>query len=54
MELISKLFLITMILKLTIEMIQIFANSKSNEQISEFNKSVFTMCEYREGEKCPP
>ena len=34
---------------------RIFANSmKSNEQISEFNKSVFTMCEYREGEKCPP
>ena len=34
---------------------RIFANSmKFNEEISEFSKSIFTMCEYKEGEKCPP
>ena len=34
---------------------RIFANSFSlNKKQSEFNKSVFTICDYRENDKCPP
>ena len=34
---------------------RIFANAmKSNDEGSNFNKSVFTLCELKENEKCPP
>ena len=34
---------------------RIFANSiKINDQKSSFNKSIFTLCEFSEDEKCPP
>ena len=34
---------------------RIFSNSvQINEKISTFNKSVFTLCDYREKDKCPP
>jgi LPS-assembly protein len=34
---------------------RVFANSmQSNENGISFNKSIFTLCEFREGEKCPP
>ncbi len=34
---------------------RIFSNSvKINNEISTFNKSVFTLCDYREKDKCPP
>ncbi len=34
---------------------RIFANTmKLNDQGSSFNKSVFTLCEFKENEKCPP
>ena len=34
---------------------RIFANSiKINNQNSSFNKSIFTLCEFSEDEKCPP
>ena len=34
---------------------RIFANSiKMNDQKSSFNKSIFTLCEFSEDEKCPP
>ena len=34
---------------------RIFANNfKSNKEKTTFNKSVFTLCEYRENDKCPP
>ena len=33
---------------------RIFANTmKSNPEGASFNKSVFTLCGYKEGEKCP-
>ncbi len=34
---------------------RIYSNTmKSNKEISTFEKSVFTFCKFREGEKCPP
>ena len=34
---------------------RIFANTiKIEKQSSEFTKSIFTMCNYRKGDKCPP
>ena len=34
---------------------RIFANTvKINKEKSVFNKSIFTICDYRENEKCPP
>ena len=34
---------------------RIFSNSvKINENFKSFNKSEFTLCDYREGDKCPP
>ncbi len=34
---------------------RIFANSvKINDQKSSFNKSIFTLCEFRKNDKCPP
>ncbi len=34
---------------------RIFSNSvKINENFKSFNKSRFTLCDYREGDKCPP
>ena len=34
---------------------RIFANTmKSNDKESSFGKSVFTLCQFKEGEKCPP
>ena len=34
---------------------RVFANTISlNEQISSFNKSIFTLCDYRKNDKCPP
>ena len=34
---------------------RIFANTmKSSDEMTSFGKSVFTICEFREGEKCPP
>ena len=34
---------------------RIFANSLSRrEEISSFSKSIFTLCDYRENDKCPP
>ena len=34
---------------------RIFANSVNiNEQKSVYNKSVFTLCNYRKNDKCPP
>ena len=34
---------------------RVFANTlKINKQNTEFNKSIFTLCDYREKDKCPP
>ena len=34
---------------------RVFANTlKMNKKNSEFNKSIFTLCAYRENDKCPP
>ena len=34
---------------------RVFANTvKIDEQKSHFSKTVFTMCDYRENDKCPP
>ena len=34
---------------------RVFANSINlNNQISSFNKSIFTLCDYRKNDKCPP
>ena len=34
---------------------RVFANTvKISQQESQFNKSVFTLCDYRENDKCPP
>ncbi len=34
---------------------RVFANTmKSNAEGTSFNKSIFTLCGYKEGEKCPP
>ena len=36
--------------------LEFFSNSLNllNKKQSEFNKSVFTICDYRENDKCPP
>ena len=35
--------------------LEFFANSvKINDQKSTYNKSIFTICNYRENDKCPP
>ena len=34
---------------------RIFANTiKIDNKINSFNKSIFTLCDYRENDKCPP
>ena len=34
---------------------RVFANTlKMNEKNTEFNKSIFTLCDYRENDECPP
>ena len=34
---------------------RIFSNTVSiSKEKSKFDKSIFTLCEYREGDKCPP
>ena len=34
---------------------RVFANTlKMNEKNTEFNKSIFTLCDYRKNDKCPP